>query len=203
INGAVSIDLLPDSIEENIVTGTLRTNISLTTQGDDVEGILSNLNGEIFATLTDGSLDSTVVEILGFDVAETAVSFLADNPNTRLDCLAADLPIKNGVINGDQVIVATVDSRIYGQGEIDLSKQEVDYTLRTIAQDPSPLSFPTPIRIQGTFSKPRFSVEARPLLKELATSVFQPAEAFVEWLQDEDDQEQGQASKGCQGLLAH
>jgi len=203
INSVVTFGFLPQSIKKDILTGYLRAFADVKTQGETTDTFIKNLNGKLYVVVEDGSIDSTIVEALGFDIAETVVSLISGNPNTKVNCIVADIDIVKGVVNGDQVVVETNDSKIIGRGNIDPVNSTIDYRLAVEAGDTSPLSVPAPLFFKGPLSSPQISVEKKTLFKEIASVVVQPAVALVEWFRGKDRDIPEKSASRCDALLAH
>jgi len=203
INSIVTFGYLPRSIKEDILTGYLQAFATIETSGATTDAFINNLNGKIYLIVEEGSIDATIVEALGFDIAETVLSLLSGNQNIPINCMVADIEIHDGATNGEHFIVETSDSKIKGGGKIDLVTSTIDYRLSVEARDTSPLSVPAPIFIRGSLTKPTFSVEKKALAKEMLTIVIQPAEAFIDWIRGKDEEAAEKSISRCEKLLAH
>jgi uncharacterized protein involved in outer membrane biogenesis len=137
-----------------LIVGRAGGRIQLQTKFSSLRDLAANLDGRIRLALEDGKLSSVAVEALGFDVTEAIGALLADKKTVDLHCLVVDVRIDDGVVDPDVILVATEDSNIWVDGQVDLREEALALELRTIPKDFSIGSLRGPIRLQGSFMKP-------------------------------------------------
>ena len=76
-----------------------------------------------------------------------------------------DLAVKDGVASTRTLLVDTTDSKVLGNGEINLAREQLNLTFNVQPKDPSILSLRAPIHLTGSLRKP----QVRPDTATLAT----------------------------------
>ena len=97
--------------------------------------------------------------------------------------------VKDGVINSDDLNISNPVMKITGAGSVDLAKETLDYRLKAkvheappadATQDLGDLRGATiPLRIGGTLSEPKITVDVEDVIKEKAKD--QIEEKVDEW----------------------
>lgn len=187
----------PEKLTEDVLSGSLLASWDLATHGLAVDALVGALSGEVQGFMTDGKLNGTLVELVGFDLAESILAYFSNNPSTPLRCLAADFKIDDGVIDGDKLLVETRDSRLRGEGSLDLSQKTIDYTLTVQPKDPSPASFETPIQIDGTLEDLKIDLKEKVLIEKIISIPIQPITALADVITDDDH-----VRNRCQAFIA-
>ena len=94
---------------------------------------------------------------------------------TDFSSLTGTVSIQNGIASNKDLLVNTPVLRINGKGEANLVTDEVNYLLRTNLVKSlegqagrelrNLLGIPVPIRVSGSFAKPRYRVDLKNLIK--------------------------------------
>jgi uncharacterized protein involved in outer membrane biogenesis len=79
---------------------------------------------------------------------------------TRLRCAVASMPIVNGTVSAEAVVIDTDDTNIVVTGSADLRNEQLDFTLHPKPKDWSLFSVRSPLHLRGSFLQPRVSVDA-------------------------------------------
>jgi uncharacterized protein involved in outer membrane biogenesis len=123
---------------------------------------------------------------VGLDVGEAIVAAFTDRDDTvHIRCFIADFVVTEGRMQTQTLVLDTSDTKIDGEGFIDLGRQTLHLKLVPRAKDFSLFSAESPLYIKGTFSK----MSAAPKLGEILLSLATPIKPGK---QDEAD---------CQNLL--
>lgn len=134
--------------------GTFGGRAKLSSAGNSVAEILGAANGEMFLVMAGGKISHLLVELAGLDIAQSlGVAVSGDEP-IPIRCVIGNLKADNGVFNVNTLVFDTSDTKIVGEGSIDMSSEELNLKLTPYPKDFSPLSVRTPIAIQGTFKSP-------------------------------------------------
>jgi len=140
--------------------GKIGGSLTLWVQGDSVAEWLASADGGSYLTLKGGEIDSLLLELAGLDFVESLGVFLGEETSVAIDCSYVDLQARSGIVTVDPLLIDTSDTKIRGQGTINLREEQVDLTLRPYPKDFSLLSSRGPLHIDGTFLSPEFSVDA-------------------------------------------
>lgn len=149
--------------------------------GASIAQALANLQGELHLVMTDGQLDATLVEAIGLDGGELFFSLFGEEPEpVDIQCAYARLNSTSGVIDVRSFTLATTDSNIIGDGEINLEDETFELVIEAHPKDFSVLSGSSPIRFHGSFSNPKIDVVSdeligRGALAAIGVAAFPPA----------------------------
>ena len=135
--------------------GTIGGRAKLDTRGNSVADILGAADGNVFIVMAGGTISQLLVELAGLDIAESlGVAFNGDKP-VPVRCVVADLSAQKGIFSVRNMIFDTVDTKIVGEGVINLADEELDLRLTPMPKDFSPLTVRNPISIEGTLKNPQ------------------------------------------------
>lgn len=134
--------------------GTLGGRAKLRATGTSVAQILGSADGQLFVVMAGGRISHLLVELAGFDIAESLGFALKGDEAVPIRCIVADMPAQQGVFDVRTLVFDTTDTVIYGSGKINMREETADVTFTPVPKDFSPLSVRSPIRIQGSFAEP-------------------------------------------------
>ncbi len=135
--------------------GTFGGRAKLSSAGNSVAEILGDANGELFLVMADGKISHLLVELAGLDIAQSiGIAIEGDEP-IPVRCVIGNLKADNGVFNVKTLVIDTTDTKIVGEGSIDMRSEKLNLKLTPYPKDFSPLTMRSPIGIQGTFKKPQ------------------------------------------------
>lgn len=168
--------------DEAPVTGTANANAKLTGVGATVDEIKQTLNGNGGFSFTDGALKGiNIAEAIRKAKAALSGQKLpaSDAPvQTDFSALTGTFTAKNGVIDNQDLALKSPLLRISGAGQASLPKETIDYSLNvgivgTISgQGGKELTelkgLTIPVKITGTFSEPKPSVDLAGMVKDKA-----------------------------------
>ncbi len=154
-------ELLADFGRPNIVTGGSTDLVwQLEGRGESLPAILGSLNGNArlkvgpyrihnFAVPLEGG---TIIHMFGL-----ANPFLKADPDTYVKCLAARVPIKNGVITSDRNVAAeTTKYNVALSGTVNLRTEDLDLAVIPVVRGEAK----TIVRLRGTLAAPVVDVNA-------------------------------------------
>lgn len=160
-----SFDIADDSV--GIIGGRVR----LQGTGASVAGFLGSANGELALIMTDGKLDSLLVELAGLDAGEALITALGDTQSVDIGCALADLQVKDGIATVKSLVIDTSDTRITGQGSIDLKRERFELVLEPHPKEPSLLAASSPLHVEGRFEEPTAYPDTTELIARGAAAV--------------------------------
>jgi len=180
--------LLSDTINNDMLSGTGAVNIDVTTQGNSVNSLKKTLAGTAALNLADGAIKG--IDIAGsvrdvknkIGLASNATDADSDK-KTDFSELTASFDIKNGVAHNEDLAMKAPILRLAkgdSKGDIDIGNETINYLAKpTIVKslkgqggaDLDQLSgIPIPIKITGSFSKPKFGMDMAGITTGLAKS---------------------------------
>ncbi len=176
--------LLKDLTADDKLSGIANAKVKLTGNGATVAQIKQTLSGNGNFSFTDGA-------VKGINVAESirkakaalkGEKFIPSNTPVQTDFsnLSGSFTAKNGIISNQDLLAMSPLLRIKGAGKIDLPKEGIDYGLKVSVVETSSgqggkaladlKGLTIPVKITGTFSQPKPTVDLASMLKNKATA---------------------------------
>lgn len=182
IKGIQAAALLQDMTGKAAISGTANANAKLTGSGASVDEIKQTLSGNGGFAFTDGALKG--INIAGaIRKAKAALSgqTVADSDapvQTDFSSLSGTFTAKNGLIDNQDLALKSPLLRVSGAGQASLPKETIDYSLKVAVvgsisgQGGKELAelkgLTIPVKIGGTFSEPKPTVDLANLVKDKA-----------------------------------
>ena len=184
------------------VTGRLIGQAKLKGQGRSTAEILGSLDGTVVTRIVEGKVSHLAIEGAGLDLAQALGVLAKGDELLTIDCALVDLQAKKGVLRPRAMVIDTRDSTIWADGTLSLAEENMDLRAVVTPKDFSPLALRTPLRVQGSFSDPKISLEKAPLARKVGTSVLlgllNPLAALIPLV---DMGERQPSGEGCNALL--
>jgi uncharacterized protein involved in outer membrane biogenesis len=154
--------------------------VELRGQGAALRSVLASSNGEIKVMLGRGRVRAETLDQIVGGVRHLAQSLFGSGGGgwVVLECLAADLRIKDGILTPDLFVADTAVSTVTAKGTVDLGRERLDLLLVPRAKSTT-LNFAVPVTLTGTFNAPRVGIDEKAALARLGgiagAFVFPPA----------------------------
>ncbi|MFA7166044.1 MAG: AsmA family protein [Desulfoplanes sp.] len=171
--------LLKDMTGKDTLTGTTQSTASLTTAGITPGDLKANLNGNLTFTFTDGSIQGINIPKM---LRDAVLKIKGGTPDpsevneTDFASLGGTAKITNGVLDNRDLLMMSPLMRLNGAGQVNIPREGLDYLLTATVvsslkgQKGEPLAelagLSVPIRIAGTFARPKFTLDLASLLKD-------------------------------------
>jgi uncharacterized protein involved in outer membrane biogenesis len=151
--------------------GRLDGHIDLTGTGRSLATWLAAANGDVSLTMAGGQLHGLLIELVGLDVGESIVAaFAGKEARVPIRCLLADFIVSDGRMQTQMLVFDTADTKILGEGFIDLGRELVHLKLVPEAKDFSLFSAEAPMYLRG----PLRNLSASPKIGEVLLSLAMP-----------------------------
>ncbi len=135
--------------------GHLGGRAKLSTTGNSVAEILGSATGDLFVVMSGGRISHLLIELAGLDIAQSlGVAISGDKP-IPIRCMIGDFKANDGVFAVKTMVFDTTDTKIVGEGQVDLGEETLNLRLVPYPKDFSPLSIRTPLAVQGTLANPQ------------------------------------------------
>ncbi len=173
--------LISDLTGNDPVEGTGNIRAQITTAGADPDAMTRNLGGNFAIEFRDGAVKGVNVAQM-IRQARAAIrkeKLETDEPKkTDFSELIATGTIKNGVVENRDLAMKSPLLRITGEGLVDLPRQSIDYLVTATVvnttkgqggkglEDLEQLAIP--IKVTGTFDKPKYTPDVEAVLREVA-----------------------------------
>ena len=184
ISGVQLESLLTALGQDPKVTGLGALNLDVTTTGISTPALTQNLAGNASVNLKDGAIKgidigailNNVRSLLGKAPTEQGTG----SGQTTFTEMSASATIQKGIATNRDLIVRAPMFRVEGSGTINIPASTLDYNARVAVVETSTgqggadlaalRGVTVPVRITGTFDKPRYQVDVASLAAELAKS---------------------------------
>jgi AsmA family protein len=123
--------------------------------GDSLASLMANGNGEVKMAMAGGDLSAVLVDLTGLHFGNALLSALGVPNKTQVQCFVGDLGMQRGILEFKTMTLDTGEGITNVGGNVDLSKETIDLSLKTDAKHFSVGSLPTRINISGTFKDPK------------------------------------------------
>ena len=190
------------SINDIITDGRLTTHAEFWFSGLSEAALAASVDGEFYALLEDGQLDSMAVEVAGADIMESLRLLLRSKiQQIKVSCGYTSMHFSSGVGELEHFIVDSEDTLFNAAGTVDLNTEKLDLTFKPIPHDASLLTATTPINIKGTLANPKIrpgkTLYARIAAAAVLVSLTGPAAAIIPFIGLGD----GEESSSCMDLF--
>ncbi len=168
--------LLKDVLQKEFLEGMTFAQVSLTTEGDDADGIKRTLNGKGTLQFRDGGIVG--IDLTGM-VQNLKTSFgLAEEtekrPRTDFSEFNVPFTLKNGLANTPGTQLVSPLLRVMAAGEADLVQEKLDFrvepkfvaSLKGQGDQKDRSGLMVPVLVSGTFASPKFRPDLQGMLKQ-------------------------------------
>jgi uncharacterized protein involved in outer membrane biogenesis len=152
-------ELFPAVQEMRASIGELHGNAELTAIGNSPAALLGSSNGEVKALVSQGSISKFILEAMGLNLGSVVISKLFGDRQVKLNCMATDFGVTNGVMQTRIFVIDTEDATILVDGSINLANEELNLTILPQSKGIRIISLRAPLYVRGTFKKPDVGVD--------------------------------------------
>lgn len=173
--------LLKDMLGEEKVSGVATLAAKITATGMTPEAMTETLNGSARFSLNDGAAKGVNLgQMIREAYAKIKKKPAPEKTGKQTDFaeMSGSVNIRNGIVQNQDLRANSPALRVAGKGRVDLPKQRINYLLNASivetdqgqgGKDISELkSLTIPIKITGTFDKPKFKLDVGSALKTKA-----------------------------------
>lgn len=139
--------------------GQVQGDAQLSATGNSFAALMASSNGEVKSLINEGTISKFILEAIGLNVGSMLVSKMFGDRQVRLDCMAADFKVSNGLMRPNIFIVDTDDATIKVDGDIDLGRERLNLTIHPESKGIRIISLRSPLYVKGTFKKPDVGVD--------------------------------------------
>ena len=187
------------------ISGKLNGSAKVQGQGRSTAEILGSLHGQARTELVEGKVSHLVVELAGLDLVESFFVLLKGDNDLQVQCAVADLIADGGVFRPRVMVVDTTDTAVWVEGSLSMATEAIDLRAVVTPKDFSPMTLRTPLRVRGTFTHLKVSVEKKPLEVKLASafllSLVNPLAALIPFVDVGNTRTAQRDTVGCQNLM--
>lgn len=151
--------LFPTIEQMQATVGQIDGDAQLSAQGNSVSTLLAKSNGELKTLINHGSVSKLLLEEMGLNVGNIVLTKIFGDKPVRLNCMATDFAVTNGVMQTRVFLIDTDEAVIRANGTISLADEQLALTLEPQTKSFRIFSLRAPLHVDGPFSKPRVSVD--------------------------------------------
>src|SRR5690606_29048632 len=144
---------------------------ALSGAGNSVAALLGTANGDVRLLVNDGVISKGLMEIAGLNVANYIASKLFGDEEVKINCRAADLQMKRGVMTPRVFVFDTENAVVKIDGNVNFKNETLDLNIDPESKGIRLFSLRSPLYVKGTFAKPDAGVQVLPLAARGAGAV--------------------------------
>ncbi|QGZ42012.1 hypothetical protein IP92_04378 [Pseudoduganella flava] len=152
-------ELFPNLPQMQATVGEINAEAKLSATGNSVATLLASSNGELKTVINDGTISKLLLEQMGLNVGSIVVTKLVGDKPVKLNCLAGDFAVTDGLAQTRSFVVDTTDATVYVKGAVSLSEERMDLTLKPDSKGLRIVSLRSPIYVRGSFKKPDVDID--------------------------------------------
>ncbi len=172
---------LADAADLDWLSGRAQVSLVLAGQGTSERRIVETLSGTANVKLIDGAIAGIDAGKILDDLSDGRIGEARQKPGgeTGFSEMTASFAIKAGVAENRDLRIKSPLLNATGAGKVLLAKREIDYTIRPqLAGNPDgrngdeePSALEIPVRVRGSWDKPKFTPDLDGVLKEPGKAV--------------------------------
>ena len=139
--------------------GEINGDAKLTATGNSVASLMANSDGEVKSMISEGTVSKLLLEQMGLNIGNIILAKLFGDKQVRLNCMATDFGVTNGLMRTRMFVVDTEEAIISASGTINLATERIDLTLRPQTKGLRIFSLRAPLYVRGDFNAPKVSVD--------------------------------------------
>jgi AsmA family protein len=122
--------------------------------GNSLASLLGHGNGEVKMAMAGGNLSAVLIDLTGLEFGNALLSALGIPSQTEVECFVGDLALQRGLLDFRAMEMATKEAITNVSGNLNLTDENIDLSMKTDAKHFSIGSLPTRINVGGTFKNP-------------------------------------------------
>ncbi|GBQ83098.1 AsmA family protein [Asaia krungthepensis] len=151
--------------------GTLGGHITLAATGNSIASLLGNGDGGVTLVVDHGGdVSALLPDLMGLKVGSAILSALGIPQRSDLKCFIADMPLRQGILSTNSLLLMTNNTRTLGGGTVNLRSETLDYHVTTRSTSFNVLSFPGQVNISGHLKSPTVMPGAEIIGRAAATA---------------------------------
>ncbi|WP_249279161.1 AsmA family protein [Bordetella genomosp. 5] len=163
--------LFPEVESMQKTLGQLQGDANLAGTGNSIAALLGTANGDVQLLVNDGVISRSLMEIAGLNVGNYVVNKLFGDDEVKINCGAADLSMKSGLMKTNLFVFDTENALVTVDGTINFKNEQMDLDITPDSKGFRIFSLRSPLYVRGTFKDPKPGVHALPLAARGAGAV--------------------------------
>src|SRR5450830_166257 len=139
--------------------GEINGDAALSATGNSVAAMLASSNGELKTLINHGAISKLLLEEMGLNIGNVVVSKLFGDKQVKLNCLASDFMVNNGLMQARTFTLDTEDAVVNISGDINLAQEQLNLTINPRSKGLRIISLRSPLFVTGPFKDPNVGVD--------------------------------------------
>jgi uncharacterized protein involved in outer membrane biogenesis len=148
---------------QQATAGDIYAQAKLTATGDSVGEMLAKSNGEVKGLVSEGVVSKLLLEEAGLNVGNVIITKLFGDKQVKLNCLASDLDVKNGVATTNTFVLDTEEAIVDINGWVNLGNEQIDLRVKPETKALRLFTLRTPFYVRGTLKHPDLQLDKKVL----------------------------------------
>ncbi len=149
------------------VTGSLNAALDLKSMGDNMEEILSGLEGNMLVTGSGSTLGAGAVRLWSGGLMSAILPDFSSGDRLDIACAVMNFPIKDSIAAADPMVIDTKRALIVGTGTYNIAQDRLNLTLKPKSKELAVGRVINGVKVTGSIADPVFS----PDLLELGAKI--------------------------------
>lgn len=164
-------NLFPEIEEMQASIGEINGSAELSAAGNSFADLLGSSNGEVRSLIDEGSVSKFVLEAMGLNIGAIVATKLFGDSQVKLNCMATDFGVRDGLMQTRTFVVDTEDATIYVDGTINLASEQLKLRIQPESKGVRLISLRSPLYVTGTFKNPEVGVDEGAVAAKAGTAV--------------------------------
>jgi uncharacterized protein involved in outer membrane biogenesis len=139
--------------------GALGLRAQLSGSGNSIADLAAKSNGQVQAALSQGQVSNLLDALSGLNGGKVLSLLMGGDKPIAIHCGAAAFRVRNGQGRSEFFVIDTEDTRIDGEGQIDLDHERLNLTVTPKPKRPGIFSLRTPVHVRGSFRAPQWELD--------------------------------------------
>ena len=151
--------LLPTLASKGVSSGSVNANLQLSGRGDSLAAILGSASGSMSLQMLGGRISNLLDAKLGRDFGKVLRLIISGDHAIVVHCAVIAFDFENGLGKSRALLFDTEQTRVDGNGTLNLRDETLDLLLDPTQKKPGAFSLHSAIRVQGALRHPVFALE--------------------------------------------
>lgn len=143
--------------------GSIGAQIRLQGQGDNVADLVGSSSGSLAVAMSEGRISNLLDAAASLNGGRLIPALIGKDHDIPIRCGGVAFDVKDGQAKSTMIVVDTEQTRIDGEGTIDLKNEKFNITFSPKPKHPGILSLRTPITVYGSFRHPDYTLDKKAL----------------------------------------
>ena len=158
-NGMRLEQLLPTLASTGVSSGSVSANVQLSGRGNSIAAIVGSATGSMSLKMVGGRISNLLDAKLGLNFGKILRLTISGDRTIVVHCAQIAFDFSNGLGKSRAILLDTEQTRIDGNGTMNLREETLDVLLYPTQKNPGLFSLRSAIRVQGALKHPVFVLD--------------------------------------------